>query len=153
MKIDVQENLINAQRNSNAIESEIDNFLDTEEGRHIQADIELLNSMGFDKKMINKVYILLGPANIERAIDYMTEIDGVYQNQFLPSTNNSEDNLCFICKKPPRNHLDYIPENLLIDAQNNIQNNNQNNNEQNIENIINIEEEKDNIIIQQIKMI
>ena len=143
MKINVQENLINAQRNSNAIESEMDSFLDTEEGKHIQADIELLNSMGFDKKMINKVYILLGPANIERAIDYMTEIDGVYQHDFISSTNSNEDNLCFICKKPPKNHLDYIPENLLIDAQNN----NQNDNEQIIQNIIN-REEADNIIIQ-----
>ena len=143
MKIDVRENLINAQRNSNAIESEMDSFLETEEGKHIQADIELLNSMGFDKKMVNKVYILLGPANIERAIDYMTEIDGVYQHDFISSTKSNEDNLCFICKKPPKNHLDYIPENLLIDAQNN----NQNDNEQIIQNIIN-REEADNIIIQ-----
>ena len=45
MKIDVQENLIEAQRNSNLIDSEMDDFLGTEEGKHIQADIELLNSM------------------------------------------------------------------------------------------------------------
>ena len=72
MNIDAQENFIEDQRNSNAIDSEMNNLLDTEEGQHIKADIELLNSMGFDGKMINKVYILLGPANIERAIDYMT---------------------------------------------------------------------------------
>ena len=71
MKIDVEENLIDVQRNSNVIESEINNLIETEEGKHIQADIELLNSMGFDKKMINKVYILLTPANIERAIDFI----------------------------------------------------------------------------------
>jgi hypothetical protein len=84
--------------------------------------------------MINKVYILLGPANIERAIDYMTEIDGVFQHDFISSSNNNENNLCFICKKPPKNHLDYIPENLLVDAQNNnLNNNNIGQNEVNIE--------------------
>ena len=123
MKIDVQENLIEAQRNSNLIDSEMDDFLGTEEGKHIQADIELLNSMGFDKKMINKVYILLSPANIERAIDYMTEVDGIYQHDFISSGNPQEENLCFICKKPPKNHLDYIPDNLLEDSENYNQNN------------------------------
>ena len=137
MKIDVQENLIEAQRNSNLIDSEMDDFLGTEEGKHIQADIELLNSMGFDKKMINKVYILLSPANIERAIDYMTEVDGIYQYDFISSGNPQEENLCFICKKPPKNHLDYIPDNLLEDSENY----NQNNNKKNIENI-----EENNII-------
>ena len=58
MNIDAQENFIEDQRNSNAIDSEMNNLLDTEEGQHIKADIELLNSMGFDGKMINKVYIL-----------------------------------------------------------------------------------------------
>ena len=134
MNIDAQENFIEDQRNSNAIDSEMNNLLDTEEGQHIKADIELLNSMGFDGKMINKVYILLGPANIERAIDYMTELDGVFQHDFISSSNNNENNLCFICKKPPKNHLDYIPENLLVDAQNNnLNNNNIGQNEVNID--------------------
>ena len=59
MKIDVEENLIDVQRNSNVIESEINNLIETEEGKHIQADIELLNSMGFDKKMINLIIFKL----------------------------------------------------------------------------------------------
>ena len=78
--------------------------------------------MGFDRKMINKVYILLKPANIERAIDYMTEIDDIFQHDFIPGSNQS---LCFICKKPRKNHLDYIPDDLLVDEQanNNLVNN------------------------------
>ena len=59
MKIDVEENLIDVQRNSNVIESEINNLIETEEGKHIQADIELLTSMGFDKKMINLIIFKL----------------------------------------------------------------------------------------------
>ena len=56
----------------------------------------------------------------------MTEIDGIYQHDFLSSSNPNEKSLCFICKKPKNNHLDYIPDDLLIDVElnNNIINNN-----------------------------
>ena len=51
MKIDVEENLIEFnQRNSSAIEKEINDIIDNDEGQNIKADIELLNNMGFDKK-------------------------------------------------------------------------------------------------------
>ena len=74
MKIDVEENLINPpeRTNSISIDNEIENLLDTDEGQNIRLDIELLKEMGFDKKMINKVYILLRPANIQNAIEFMT---------------------------------------------------------------------------------
>ena len=66
MKIDVKENLIELERrDSVVIDDELNKFLDKDKGQNIKADIELLNSMGFDKKMINKVYILLRPENIE----------------------------------------------------------------------------------------
>ena len=126
MKIDVEEKLIEPNQ-SFIIEDEINEFLDKDEGKTIKEDIELLNNMGFDKKMINKVYILLRPENIERAIDYMTEIDGIYQHDFISRSNPNEKSLCFICKKPKNNHLDYIPDDLLIDIElnnNNIINNN-----------------------------
>ena len=62
MKIDVKENLIELdRRDSVVIDDELNKFLDKDEGQNIKADIELLNNMGFDKKMINKVYILLRP--------------------------------------------------------------------------------------------
>ena len=126
MEINVEENFFDQnQRNTLKIDSEISKFIENDEGQNMKADIELLKSMGFDKKMINKVYILLGPENIERAIDYMTEIDGIYQHDFIASSNPNEKSLCFICKKPKQNHLDYIPEDLLIGAQiNNIPANN-----------------------------
>ena len=113
MLLDVEEKLIDQSRNSTLIENEIENILETNEGLNIKADIDLLKDMGFDKKMINKVYILLRPENIERAIDYMSEINGIYQHNFLPSTNPNEKFLCFICKKRKQFHLDYIPEELL----------------------------------------
>ena len=47
----------------------------------------------------------------------MTEIDGIYQHDFIESSNPNEQSLCFICKKPINHHLNYIPNDLLNDAQ------------------------------------
>ena len=136
MNIDIEEENLILPKQTALIEKEMKVFLDNDEGNSIKADIELLNNMGFDKKMINKVYILLRPENIERAIDYMTEIDGIYQHDFISSSNPNEKTLCFICKKPKNNHLDYIPNNLLInEEENNNINNNNNNNIQIVEDI------------------
>ena len=112
MLINVKENLVAQARNTVMIESKIENLLETNEGQNIKTDIELLKDMGYDKKMINKIYILLRPENIERAIDYMSEINDIYQHNFLPSTNPNEKFLCFICKKRKQFHLDYIPDDL-----------------------------------------
>ena len=117
----VYENLIenNIARDTQTIEKEMTNYLGTEEGEKIKSDVELLNDMGYDKKMINKVYILLRPENIERAIDFMTEINGVYQHNFFENHNSSKDKgLCFICKKARHFHLDYIPDEILIEDNN-----------------------------------
>ena len=120
MQLNVEDNLLEqSQRNSTLIENEIDNILDSNQGQNIKTDIDLLRDMGFDRKIINKVYILLRPENIERAIDYMTEIDGIYQHDFMPSSNPKQKNLCFICKKQKQNHLDYIPDDLIHEEGNN----------------------------------
>ena len=111
MRINVEENLIEPnQRNTVRLDDDMESFMETSEGENIKSDIQLLIQMGFDKKMINKVYILLKPPSIDRAIDYMTEVDGIYQHDFLENTNPKEKSLCFICKKPRQNHLDYIPD-------------------------------------------
>ena len=111
------------------IQDDFSNFVENE-GLNIKGDIQLLQDMGYNKKMINKVYILLQPPNIERAIDYMSEINGIFQHDFVENHNpgyNKE--LCFICEKPRISHLDYIPSEFLVG--NNFQNNNQNNNQNN----------------------
>ena len=119
MKIDVEENLIGPlERNDTiSIDNQIEDLLDTDEGQNIRSDIELLKEMGFDKKMINKVYILLRPANIQNAIDFMTEIDDKYQHNFMQSAKPEEKDLCFICKKPRENHMDYNQNEIPIDKE------------------------------------
>ena len=136
---DVRINLIDdakLRRDTSIIENEMSHFKEEHEGEMILNDIRLLEEMGYEKKMINKIYILLQPENIERAIDYLTEIDGIYQHNFFESNNKSKDNgLCFICKKSKRFHLDYIPDDLIENNQNKfeqdilIENKNNNNND------------------------
>jgi hypothetical protein len=109
----------NFPRDSVIIEDEMKHFKEEHEGEMILNDIKLLEEMGYEKKMINKIYILLHPENIERAIDYMTEIDGVYQHNFFENNHKSKDKgLCFICKKSKRFHLDYIPEEFIEENNN-----------------------------------
>ena len=125
-------------------ENQMNNFMEIHEGEQIANDIQLLRDMGYDNRMINKIYILLQPESIERAIDYMTEVDGIYQHDFFENHHQKKDkNLCFICKKPRRCHLDYIPEEFLED----INFNNNNNNDFNIININMNDDINSNIII------
>jgi len=52
----------------------------------------------------------------------MTEVDGIYQHNFIESTNPKEKLLCFICKKHKKYHLDYIPDSNNEDENENIDN-------------------------------
>ena len=56
MEINVEEDLLDSNRkNTIEIDEEINDFIDNDGSQNIKADIELLNNMGFDRKMINKV--------------------------------------------------------------------------------------------------
>ena len=115
----VKEKFIDKSINSLMIDNEIKNLFESNETENIKEDIELLKQMGFDNKMINKVYILLRPENIQSAIDYMTEINGIYQHNFIVNKNRKEKDLCFICKRPKHNHLDFNSSYLIGETQDN----------------------------------
>ena len=121
----LEEEINENPRTTLLIEQEMEHFKSQHEGEMILNDIMLLEDMGYEKKMINKVYILLHPEDMERAIDYMTEIDGIYQHDFFENNNKEKDKgLCFICKRPRRFHMNYIPNSLDDDInQNNFQEN------------------------------
>ena len=123
--IDIEgENKESESLNVKFIENDSSDFIVQDEGTNIKGDINLLRDMGYNKKLINKVYIYLQPQNIERAIDYMTEIDGIYQHDFFEDHfNENNKDLCFICEKPKKFHLDYIPVEFLNEQNNNALNN------------------------------
>ena len=102
---------------------EIENYARTHPGLHISSDIRLLLDMGFDKKTINKTYILLRPPNIQRAIDYLTDVNGIMQHNFFENKTGTNKKLCYICKKPRKEHLGYV-EGIYTEDNDNINNNN-----------------------------
>ena len=81
-------------------------------GRNINQEIEFLNDMGFDRLMVNKIYLLLKPKNIDKAIDFMIEKNGFYQHNFMPNT--FPEYLCYFCQKPRQYHLGYVPNDLIL---------------------------------------
>ena len=129
IQIDVKDSQVNKkeEENENILLSskiEINDFISSEESDIIKADIALLKEMGYDQKIINKVYIIISPPNIETAIDIMTPINGVYHHDFYQSKNK---NLCFICDQPRNRHINSTPDDP-DEAFDNIINDNNNNN-------------------------
>ena len=107
---------------------EINDFISKEESDIIKDDIALLKEMGYDQKIINKVYIIISPLNIETAIDLMTPINGVYHHDFYENIYQSiNKNLCFICSQPRNRHINSTPadsDEVFDDIINNNHNNN-----------------------------
>ena len=142
-EIELEDVLIDTKENQNendslSSKSEIENFTLKEESELIKADIQLLKEMGYNEKVINKIYILIRPENIERAIDLMTPINGIYHHDFYENYyKHKNQKLCFICGQPKNLHFDYQNKTPDINNENEIINNDIENN-----NIIN-----NNIII------
>ena len=63
--------------------------------------------------MIRKVYIILKPSEINEALDFMSQEDGIYHHDFMETHGKADQ--CFICGKPPKNHINYEPKNNLIE--------------------------------------
>ena len=104
---------------------EIQNYAHLHPGQHITSDINTLREMGFDRKMINKVYLLLTPPNIQTAIDYMTDINGIMQHRFFENKAGTfKKGLCYICRKARRYHLGYKKGEYDDDVINNYDNDN-----------------------------
>ena len=75
-----------------------------ENNESFQNDFPLLIGMGFEEKMIKKVYIFLKPRTIEQAIQFMTEDNGLYQHNFYQSSHSNSQK-CFICGAYERQHI------------------------------------------------
>ena len=101
--IDVNTNS-NGERSDSFIRSST--FVPSSENEKSQ-DIELLKEMGFDERIIKKIYLVFKPRNINDAIEMMSEVDGVYQHDFYESRFCSNINHYYICKKERKFHRDY----------------------------------------------
>jgi len=91
-------------------------------------DINLLTEMGFNNIVVKKVYAFLRPNNIEQAINYLAEENGVYMHNFYEDNKHRNKTKCYICGEHKNKHMDYIPlENEDIIENNNNENNNNGN--------------------------
>lgn len=67
-------------------------------------DVAILIDMGFEEAMIRRVYIFLKPRNLDQAIEFMTEENGIYQHHFYESSHSNYTK-CFICGKLRNAHI------------------------------------------------
>ena len=73
-----------------------------------EGDLNNIVAMGYNPKMAKKVYILLKPHDINEAIDFLTEEDGIYQHDFMERHGRKDE--CFICGSSAKYHINYDKE-------------------------------------------
>ena len=77
-----------------------------------EADMKTILSMGYDEKMVRKIYIILKPGEINEALDYLSQENGIYHHDFMETHGKIDQ--CFICGEPPQNHINYEPKNTTL---------------------------------------
>jgi len=69
-------------------------------------DIISLIKLGYNKKMVIKLYILVKPSNVAEAVNYLTKEKGIYQHIFYNSPN--KEDCCEICGERKSVHFKEI---------------------------------------------
>ena len=67
-------------------------------------DIEQLEDMGFNKDTVRKLYLFYNPRTIDRAIEYLSTVEGKIQHNFYKSSF-SKRGQCYICGMPKSEHI------------------------------------------------
>ena len=107
ISLDIKDESTDINNNGNSKISE--NKFDSK----IQQDMKTILSMGYDEKMIRKVYTILKPSEINEALDFLSQENGIYHHDFM-ETHGKVDQ-CFICGQPPQNHINYEPQTTLVE--------------------------------------
>lgn len=103
ISLDIKDESTDAQ-NSGSFKISEDKF-----DSKVENDMKTILSMGYDEKMIRKVYIILKPSEINEALDYLSQENGIYNHDFMET--HGKKNHCFICGQPPQNHINYEADN------------------------------------------
>ena len=72
----------------------------------LKENISILEEMGFNKAYITKVFSLLNPTSIDKAINLMSETEGIFQHNFMQNPN-SESHQCYLCGNPTTAHINF----------------------------------------------
>ena len=83
-------------------------LIDEHVEENIEDNIEKLSEMGFDLKMIKKVYVLLKPRNLDEAIYLLTQDNGKYHHYYIQRHGKEDE--CFICGLKSKNHINFVPK-------------------------------------------
>ena len=78
---------------------------------HTKRDILFLIKSGYNKKAVIKIYLIMKPAHVSEAIEYLSKKDGLYQHIFYSSSKYS--NKCEICGNKRELHIEE-PEKTII---------------------------------------
>jgi len=70
---------------------------------NIKVDIHKLIDLGYDRKMVVKLYLIMNPINLNEAIEYLSKKNGLYQHKF--HTDSKNKNICEICGEIKENHI------------------------------------------------
>lgn len=92
----------------NTENNEDNNDLDLAIDEKYKADLDILINLGYDSKLVKKIFIFLKPNDINDALDYMEERDGFIQHQFMEK--HDDKSKCFICGNPSFYHIGYNEE-------------------------------------------
>ena len=123
LTVNDNQNPTNNTNNENN-KNEENNFEEVVDEKY-KSDVNSLISMGFDSKLIKKVYYFLKPANINVAIDYCTENFGIWNHDFYITPDYKD--ICFICGDPPSKHINFDKNKKVLDDFNKISSKNNDN--------------------------
>ena len=137
-------NISNDSFNENSI-SILDTYLNINNDKE---DIENLINMGFELKTIKKLYVFLKPNNLDEALNYLNEINGLIQHFYLPYYKNKKPN-CVICGQAenkhienPKHEINEIYNKFIIDKTLRIKNKNRKSNSSNNNNLFDEDDKK-----------
>ena len=137
-------NISNDSFNENSI-SILDTYLNINNDKE---DIDNLINMGYDLKTIKKLYVFLKPNNINEALNYLDENNGLIQHFYLPYYKNKKPN-CVICGEPenkhienPKHEINEIYNKFIIDKTLRIKNKNRKSNSSNNNNLFDEDDKK-----------
>ena len=71
---------------------------------NIKWDIIFLIGSGYEKRTIIKLYLYIMPSNVNEAIEYLTQRNGLYQHKFYPSRKSVDS--CDICGEKKDFHIE-----------------------------------------------
>jgi len=70
-----------------------------------------LIEFGFDPIYSSRIFLYYHPQNVDDALEYLNNVNGIIQHHFVIDRENIENEICYLCGEKKDIHLGYIPQN------------------------------------------